>query len=56
MNVAFWNLNRKPLIAQVVKLAELHETDVLPVAESRCDAGDILSELNRPQAMRRLPL
>jgi hypothetical protein len=51
MNFAFWNLNRKPLIEHVVRLAELHSIDVLLLAESPYGAGDLLSALNRAEAV-----
>ena len=43
----FWNINRKPLGEAVFRLVELHQVDVLMLAESPMSAGALLVSLNR---------
>ena len=44
----FWNINRKPLAALVANLAEIHEIDVVVLAECDTDPATMLQTLNRP--------
>ncbi len=41
----FWNLNRKPLVENIVRLVALHSIDVVIVAESQLASGDFLQAL-----------
>lgn len=44
----FWNINRKPLATLVANLAEIHEIDVVVLAECDTDPATMLQTLNRP--------
>ena len=43
----FWNINRKPLGDEIYRLVELHDVDVLMLAECRISVGAMLVSLNR---------
>ena len=43
----FWNIKRKPHVGLVADLAEIHQTDVVVLAESATDPATILRALNR---------
>jgi exonuclease III len=43
----FWNINRKPLAELVADLAEIHEIDVVLLAECATDSSAVLRALNR---------
>jgi Endonuclease/Exonuclease/phosphatase family len=45
----FWNLNRKPLLTQVVALCHEHDVDVLILAESVLSAEELREALNSGQ-------
>lgn len=52
----FWNIGRKPLAPLVSELAEIHEVDVIILAECETDPGAMLQALNRtPEAGFRFP-
>ena len=43
----FWNINRKPLAGLVADLAEIHQVDVVVLAECDTDPSAMLQALNR---------
>ena len=42
----FWNLDKKPLLNRVVRLARTHEVDVLMLAECAIDPSELLTAVN----------
>ena len=44
----FWNINRRPLAGLVSDLAEIHQIDVVVLAECATDPSAMLQALNRP--------
>lgn len=47
VRVLFWNINKKPLAEELRQLCEIHDVDILVLAESDIPAVDVLSILNR---------
>jgi len=43
----FWNLNQKPLQESIVRLAYLHDVDVLMFAECLFEPASLLESLNQ---------
>lgn len=46
MTFLFWNINKKPLQNTIGELAEIHEIDVLILAECEIERSDLLMQLN----------
>jgi hypothetical protein len=51
----FWNINRQPLAGLIADLAQIHEIDVIILAECRIPPGSLLRALNRQSAAFHLP-
>src|ERR1700684_2663833 len=49
MNFAFWDLNKKQVLPHLVSLVQLHDIDVLILAESSLVVADVLYQLNGVQ-------
>ncbi len=46
MTFLFWNINKKPLQNTIGELAEIHEVDILILAECEIERSDMLRQLN----------
>lgn len=44
--ILFWNINKKPLLKEIVSLCHIHEVDILVLAECNLSDVDILEAIN----------
>ncbi|MEM7125653.1 MAG: endonuclease/exonuclease/phosphatase family protein [Chloroflexota bacterium] len=47
LNILFWNINTKPLYSQIASIAHEYNVDIIALAESNLESGEVLARLNK---------